>query len=119
MGELKLTLERAQQAVASKIIKLDRRIGQLEHFLTGDASHDARIHKKIHTLRKELCILDPSRKKPDCWTLTFEVQKFARQLKSRAMASKSYLSSMLCCKSNVHSEISDDELSRRLSELSD
>merc|ERR1711964_356792 len=78
-------------AVASKILKLDRRIAQLEGYLTVDASHDAKIHKKIHTLREELCILDPSRKKPDkklSWTVTFGVQKFTRKLYSKRLSRK-------------------------------
>merc|ERR1711964_881791 len=77
----------------------------------------------FNTLRKELRILDLSRKKPDSWALTFEVLKFARHLKNRVMVSKSYLSYVLCCRSNVGSEYmysdDDSDLSRRLSELSD
>merc|ERR1711964_753789 len=87
-------------AITSKILKLDRRIVQLERLLTGDASRDAKIHKKIHTLRKELCILDPSRKKPSVWTF-MSVAKFTRKLKASAIASRSYLSRIFCCNTNV------------------
>merc|ERR1711964_88262 len=85
---LKRKQHKAQLAVASKIRKRDDRIAQLERYLTGEASHDAQIHDKTHTLREELCILDPSRKKPDCWTVTFGVKKFTQQLYSRRLSRK-------------------------------
>merc|ERR1711964_608103 len=58
---LKRKQHKAQLAVASKIRKRDDRIAQLERYLTGEASHDAQIHDKIHTRRGRSLTAGPSR----------------------------------------------------------
>merc|ERR1711964_383630 len=95
------------------VLKIERRIMQLEAMLDRcpavlingkgslpcfDTAHCAKIKKKIHTLRKELCVLDPSRKKPDCWTL-ISIMKFVRTVRAKVAETRSYLSNLLCCSS--------------------
>merc|ERR1711964_669236 len=86
--------------VGFQIVQKERRMLQLKGLLRGDATFDARINKKIHKLHKELCELDPSRKMPDCWTL-ISVVKFVRRLKSKVAESRSYLCSIMCCRSSA------------------
>merc|ERR1712000_729850 len=88
-------------SVGFQIVQKERRIIQLKGLLKGTySSIDARIKKKIHKLRKELCILDPSRKLPEPWTL-ISVMKFVGRLKSKVAGSRSYLCRIMCCGSHA------------------
>jgi len=73
-----------------KVLKVERRIKQLETLLSANTARNEKIEAKIRILKKELYALDPSRKPPSGWILPV-VMKFINILKAKAMETMTYL----------------------------
>jgi hypothetical protein len=72
-----------------KVLKVERRIKQLETLLGANSVRNKRIKDKIRILKKELYVLDPSRKPPSGWVLP-TVMGFLSNLKAKAMETMNY-----------------------------
>merc|ERR1711900_102277 len=64
-------------------------MGQLEALLGANSVRNKRIKDKIRILKKELYVLDPSRKPPSGWVLP-TVMGFLSNLKAKAMETMNY-----------------------------
>jgi len=98
-----------------KVLKVERRIKQLETLLSANTARNEKIEAKIRILKKELYALDPSRKPPSGWILPV-VMKFINILKAKAMETMTYLLQIDAYNTipedgESDSEDSDDELS--------